>query len=175
MEKNNNLNKRFKKKNEQEKQNVDNKALLKGIAWSVLAAVITSAVCVLLLQYFQMNFEWEQTINTLFRTRTKLFVFQILIISLLYFLLISIIRSHLVSSSIFFLGALIISIVNQQKILYRDEPFYPSDFLMIKEVPFLLKTVDNKVVIISSIFVLFFIILIILLTYYKSKNKKATK
>ena len=171
---NNNIKKNFKKKHKQIKQNIDNKSLFKKISWIMLTAIVTSAVCIILLQYFQMNFDWEQTIDTLFRARTKLFVFQILIVSLLYFLFIAIIKSRLISSSVFFLAALIISVVNQQKILYRDEPFYPSDFSMIEEVPFLLKTVDIKVVISVGSAIAFFVILVIALTIYKNKNKKIT-
>lgn len=170
MRKNKSSNKKFKTKINQGKEKLDSKVLIKKIIWITLAAVITSAISILILQYFQTNFDWEQTIDILFRSRTKLFLFQILIVSVPYILMISIIKSRIASSFIILLTSLIISVVNQQKILYRDEPFYPSDFSMFKEIPFLLGTIDKKIVVSSFIVIIAIILLTITFSYYKKKK-----
>lgn len=139
---------------------------------SILIGVST----VILFQYFHLQYDMQLVIQYIIEERTKLFFIQTLVMTLFYLWLVSIFRYKLLSATIIFFVTTVLGFINQQKLIYRNEPLYPSDLTMISDTKLLVGMVDKKVVIIALGLCLFFLIILgSVFCYYKKKKKNELK
>ena len=73
-------------------------------------------------------------------------IFQIIVLTLLFFVIFLIINRYLVSLVLVILLAVIIAVVNQAKYALRQEPFLPSDLIWIREISFFKAYVSNEII-----------------------------
>ena len=71
----------------------------------------------------------------------QLFLVGTSILFILYTFLSALLKSPTLGGIVLTISALIIGIINRVKIHYRADPLFPSDFLIVKQVPFLVEMV----------------------------------
>lgn len=135
---------------------------------SILIGVST----VILFQYFHLQYDMQLVIHYILEERTKLFFLQTLVMTLFYLWVVSIVRYKFFSAIIIFFITTVLGFVNQQKLIYRNEPLYPSDLTMISDTKLLVGMVDKKIVIIALGIILLFLIMLGLVFYYYKKKKR---
>lgn len=146
---------------------LENKEILKHTLIHIISIVVIGLVITFitssLLRVSLFDWDWSVYKEYLASQVTTIFWLEIGFMFLLYLWLASFLRSKWGAASLFFTGFTGLSIANQQKMLIRGEPIYPSDFDMIKVLPEIMGMIDFKVVILSIVFVLVMLTLSVLL------------
>lgn len=147
--------------NNEMKKEWNNKTKLKTYSFNTFLFVISGIMAYLYLQFFHFQFDWMMLTTFIndYSQLTIISIFIILIFQLPVFIIsgniwIGFILSNLISFAIAF--------SNYQKMLYRPEPLYPSDVLMLKDIKFLFFSIEMKQ---RIIFGIVFIVLLSLLSF----------
>lgn len=138
---------------------------------TLLIGLATAFVSNFLLQFFQNNLEFSSVYAFVFEWHTEIFMISTGILVLLYLWLTALIGNRWVSSFLIVGVSVIIGFVNWQKITVRGEPFYPSDFQMIFNLPFLIKMVPLSFILVIA--VLFLIFLTGSVLYFKKRKRES--
>ncbi|MBM6615949.1 sulfatase-like hydrolase/transferase [Desemzia sp. RIT804] len=142
----------------------------------VFISILIGVSTVILFQYFHLQYNMPLVIQYITEERTKLFLLQSLVMILCYLWLVSIFRYKFLSAIIIFFATTVLGFVDQQKLIYRNEPLYPSDLTMISDIRSLVGMVDKKVVIIAfGLILLFLVILGLVFSYYKKRKRNEIK
>lgn len=73
------------------------------------------------------------------------------------------------ASVLVIISSIAIGIANQQKILFRSEPLYPSDIHFVKDIKFLFEMIDFKL---GVLFVVLLLLVVALFVVYFLKREK---
>ncbi|QIK51203.1 sulfatase-like hydrolase/transferase [Jeotgalibaca porci] len=143
---------------------------LKNSAITIIVGAIISILSVFILQFIYFGYDFERTI-VFFDYQTRLNLLQSAVVFVLFLWFYFLTTSKLITSVLILITSIIIGIANEQKILFRSEPVYPSDVHFIKDIPFLFEMVDVKI---GVIFIgLAFFILSVFIVYLKKRKKKS--
>ena len=140
---------------------------------TVLLGVITGAISVVLLQYYQAQFALPVMQTYFAEVSFVLVLLQVSIVFVLYSWVTALIGNKWIGSTLVLIVSWIAGIANQQKDLFRGEPLYPNDLLMIKELPFLVKIIDKKILVSALILIVLLSVTGVLVGYWRLKKWKA--
>ena len=110
------------------------KALLKVIGVGLLAAIFSNAFLQWTQNELQINLVWLFAVNW----HTEIFIFSTLILFVLFIWFTSLIGNKWVGAGLLIGLSGIFGFITYNKMLIRQEPFYPNDLTMISELPFLI-------------------------------------
>ncbi|MEG0749382.1 MAG: LTA synthase family protein [Carnobacterium sp.] len=119
--------------------------LLKELGLTLISGFLVASVSNFILQVFQNQFSTELAFKFIFEWHTELFLLGTSVLLILYLWLVSLIGSRRIGALALLVLALGMGIATQQKMAFREEPMYPSDFAMVTNLPFLLKMMDARV------------------------------
>ena len=146
--------------------------ILIGCLKTILVGLVMSIAGNFLLQFFQNQYSFSLAMNFAFNWHTELFLFGAFLLFVLYIWMTALFGSRWLSALILLLGVLVIGVTTQQKMALRGEPLYPSDFSMIRELPFLIRMIDSKLILAMGIFLLCAVsIAVFILVRKKRKNQ----
>ncbi len=146
--------------------------ILTGCLKTILVGLVMSIAGNFLLQFFQNQYSFSLAMNFAFNWHTELFLFGAFLLFVLYIWMTALFGSRWLSALILLLGVLVIGVTTQQKMALRGEPLYPSDFSMIRELPFLIRMIDSKLILAMGIFFLCLVsIAVFILVRKKRKNQ----
>ncbi|WP_373472227.1 LTA synthase family protein [Carnobacterium alterfunditum] len=144
--------------------------LLKKIVLFLILCLIVPILMNAILQLFQMQFDFVRLFKHIFETKTELFFLGSAILLIFYLWLTSLLGNYWVGLTVMLIVTVSTGIANQQKLIFRSEPLYPSDFSMITDLPFLVDMIDIKLVIIMILFIVVSIVFCIWLYKKQKKN-----
>lgn len=104
---------------------------------------LTSIFSFFIIQFFHYGLNIESVLVFL-NEHTSLSILSVIIIFLVQLPITILVGNVYMGSIITGLLSSIIGFGNYQKMLYRPEPLYPSDVLMLKDIKFLLFSIENK-------------------------------
>lgn len=144
---------------------------------TITLGLIISFMAISLLRVSLFDWNWSGYKEYLINDLSTIFWLEMGFILFLYLWLASLLKSKWGAASLFFTVIASLSIANQQKMLIRGEPIYPSDFDMIKVLPEIMAMIDFKIVILSISFVLVMLILSVLIIKreWSVRRERATK
>lgn len=148
------------------------KRQMKQVGMTVLLGVITGTISVGLLQYYQAQFDLTMMKTYFAEVSFVLVLLQISIVFVLYIWVTALIGSKWIGSTLVLLVSWVAGIANQQKDIFRGEPLYPNDLLMIKELPFLVKIIDKKILINVLVLIVILLGMGLLFGYWRYKKLK---
>lgn len=146
--------------------------ILKEYLNTILLGLTASFIGNFVLQFFQNQYSFSLAVKFAFQWHTEMFLIGVLLLFTIYLWITAISGSSWLSTLILTVGVIVTGITTQQKMTLRGEPLYPSDFTMIKELPFLIQMINRKLLLVISIFLISAIILSI---YFFIKHKKKSK
>lgn len=139
---------------------------------TLIVGLITAIIGNLLLQFFQNQYSFSLAVKFAFQWHRELFLLGAFLLFNLYLWIISLVGSRWLSTLIMSVLVVALGTITQQKMALRGEPLYPSDFVMIKELPFLIQMIDSKLIVAISIFLITIVSLSIFILIKKKKSSK---
>lgn len=139
---------------------------------TLIVGLITAIIGNLLLQFFQNQYSFSLAVKFAFQWHRELFLLGAFLLFNLYLWIISLVGSRWLSTLIMSVLVVALGTITQQKMALRGEPLYPSDFAMIKELPFLIQMIDSKLIVAISIFLITIVSLSIFILIKKKKSSK---
>ncbi len=127
----------------------------------------------LILQLFQLNFDIDHLMAQVFHSKTLLFFLSSAIIFTIILWFTALFGNLYLSFFVTLILSVVIGIANQQKLMFRGEPLYPSDFDLIKSLPFLLSMVSPWLIVLLSLLIIATTIISIFI--YKKTTFKHTR
>lgn len=137
---------------------------------TILVGLITAFIGNFLLQLFQNHYSFSLAVNFVFLWHTELFLLGVFLLFLLYLWIAAVIGSRWLSVLVMTVIIIAIGVATQQKMALRGEPLYPSDFLLINDLPFLIQMVDSKLILAVIIFLIGVVSLSIYILIKKKKD-----
>lgn len=131
--------------------------------------IVTSLLSIFILQLFQFRLDFDKTFAFI-DAQTRLNVLQAGIIFVIYLWLVAFSGSKIFSSFLLLIFSLVIGVANQQKLIFRGEPVFPSDIFFVKNALFLLEMVETKIVLSVIAVLIAFVVGLILFFRKKWKN-----
>lgn len=152
-----------------------NKKVLKDTLFHVIATVVLGLVISFiissLLKVSLFDWDWDSYQENLATQVTIIYWLEIGFIFMIYLWLASFLRSKWGAASLFLTISVSLAIANQQKLLIRGEPIYPSDFEMIKVLPEIMRMINLKI----AIFSLFFVLTMVIITLWLIRKDWSSK
>ncbi|WP_035054494.1 LTA synthase family protein [Carnobacterium pleistocenium] len=136
---------------------------------TILIGLIIAFFGNFLLQFFQNQYDFSLAVNFTFYWNTEIFLLGALLLFLLYLWIAALVGSRWLSVLIMTVIIVAMGVTTQQKMALRGEPLYPSDLLLISDLPFLIQMVDSKLILVVIIFL---ISVVSLSTYIIIKKRK---
>jgi phosphoglycerol transferase MdoB-like AlkP superfamily enzyme len=153
------------------------KQVAKELSKTVISGFIVAIVANFLLQFFQNQFSFELAWLFMTEWHTELFLLGTGVLMMLYIWVTSLIGNRYMGALLMLVLSIGLGISTQQKMLFREEPMYPSDLSMITNLPFLIQMVNKKMIII--LFISFLAIALSVFWFIrrarKGENKKHPK
>lgn len=125
----------------------------------------------IIIHYFHFGFDFSQVLFFI-EEYTRITFLSILVIFLFQLPITLFVGNVSMGALVTVIGSSFIGFVNYQKMLYRPEPLYPSDVSMLKDIKFLLLSIETKDRVIA-VCILFFLVLF--LFFYGKKVYKGRK
>lgn len=145
------------------------------IMWLIIG-ILAAVVGHFLLELLHHNYNFENATNFLFQNHTELFFLGTGILFILYTLFSSLFGSSIIGSILLLLISVGFGLTTQYKHLFRAEPFYPNEFYMIRELPFLFEMVGTKrMILIIALIIMAVALMVILYKYVIYPRKKGKK
>lgn len=141
---------------------------------TVVLGLVISFIASSLLKVSLFDWDWNSYQENLANQVTTIYWLEIGSIFMIYLWLASFLRSKWGAASLFLTVSVSLAIANQQKMLIRGEPIYPSDFEMIKVLPEIMRMIDLKTVMFSLFFVLTMIIITTMLIRKDWSRKRSS-
>lgn len=132
---------------QQEKQKKKQKKVKKKIITLLLSFVLTILVAVIsfgFIQLLQFNMD-TSLLGNLIIENPRLVLLNIFILWVIQIPVVLLMGNAIKSSVIYLFVVILIGVGNYQKMLYRPEPIYPSDILMLSDLKFLFFSVERIV------------------------------
>lgn len=126
--------------------------------WILLISIGIALLGNYLIQFFFENHNSE-VVNAFVRDRTRLFFFNAFIIFILQIWFTSLLGNLWISSLVTLLLSILFGFTDGQKALFRSEPLFPSDLMMVKDLPFMINSLDDSSA--KLLFLLMFSILVL--------------
>lgn len=154
---------------------------IRGVTVNLLCYLLTILVVSLgiallgnyIIQIFFENYNIG-AVDSFIEMRTRLFFFNAIIIFILQIWFTSLFGNILISSLITLLLSILFGFANGQKVLFRSEPLFPSDLLMINDLPFMINSLEESsvklLIWLGIISLLFFTVVFIGLKKWKKKH-----
>lgn len=141
----------FMKKTSLENRRMFREILTKIVSLAFLGGVV-SFIGYSFLRASLFDWDWSMYLNYLINERASIFWLELGVLFLIYSWLVSFLKNKWGAASLFIWITVVLAIANSQKMSFRGEPVYPSDFDMIKALPELMGMVDKKIIILSVLF-----------------------
>lgn len=157
-------------------KNKENKKVVKvKIIPLFLSFILTIMVAIISFGFMQLlQFHMDVSLlKNLFVGNIKLVIVNIFILWIIQLPFVFLIGNVIKSSFIYLFIIALVGVGNYQKMLYRPEPIYPSDILMLRDIKFLFFSVERMVQVGSIVLIIAFVVSIILLSK-STYVKKAT-
>ena len=151
-----------------EKRNITVKRVLLSLGLTILVAT-TSFVFIQLLQF---GLDISVFID-FFVGNIPLVIMNIFVLWIIQWPFVLLLGNAIKSSFVFLFFMILLGIGNYQKMLYRPEPVYPSDILMLKDIKFLFFSVERMIQVLIVVVVVAFIVSLFFLSksaYIKKAN-----
>ncbi|ALV21565.1 LTA synthase family protein [Carnobacterium antarcticum] len=163
------------KKNYNNYFEIDTKTLTFNLLSYLLRILLMSVGIALLgnyiVQIFFENYNIE-TVNAFVEIRTRLFLFNAVIIFIIQIWFTSLLGNILVSSLMTLLLSVLFGFTNGQKALFRSEPLFPSDLLMVKDLPFMINSLEeSSAKLLFSLLISILVLLIVVIVGIKKWRK----
>lgn len=157
---------RLRKKQKKSKKKII--TVLLSISLSVLVAMISFVF----IQLLQFNLSTSLLMSFIIEN-IPLVIMNVFVLWIIQLPVILLLGNTIKSSFVFLFFMMLLGIGNYQKMLYRPEPIYPSDILMLREINFLFFSVERIV----QILIIFVILTFLVSFFFLNKStyvKKAT-
>lgn len=145
---------------------------IKKIVSSSATGFLTAIFSLFILEYFHLSLDYE-AVRGFFDTYTRLSLLQAMIIFIIFFLVYFLTYSKLLSALFIIIFSTILGIVSNQKMIFRGEPFYPSDIYFLRDLTFFLDMIDWKLWLLLILFLIIMSVSIFLYVKYKKKKKSS--
>ncbi|MCA9766094.1 MAG: sulfatase-like hydrolase/transferase [Carnobacterium sp.] len=125
------------------------------LSQTIISGFLVAVIANFLLQVFQNQFNVELAWLFMVEWHTELFLLGTGVLLVIYIWFNALIGNRLIAGSVLIALSMILGIITQQKMLFREEPMYPSDLSMITSLPSILKMMNGYLLVslFSSVFV----------------------
>ncbi|WP_414839634.1 LTA synthase family protein [Carnobacterium sp. TMP28] len=126
------------------------------LSQTIISGFLVAVIANFLLQVFQNQFNVELAWLFMVEWHTGLFLLGTGVLLVIYIWFNALIGNRLIAGSLLIVLSMILGVITQQKMLFREEPMYPSDLSMITSLPSILKMMNGYLLVslFSSVFVL---------------------
>lgn len=157
-------------KNKEKKKKVKGKIIT--LSLSFILTIVVASISFGFMQLLQFHMDIS-LLKILFVENIKLVILNIFILWIIQLPFVFLMGNAIKSSFIYLFIIALVGVGNYQKMLYRPEPIYPSDILMLRDIKFLFFSVERIVQVVSIVLIIAFVVSIILLSK-STYVKKAT-
>ncbi|SEL28215.1 Phosphoglycerol transferase MdoB [Carnobacterium iners] len=148
------------------------KQIVKELSQTIVSGFLVAVVANFLLQVFQNQFNLEVAWLFMVEWHTSLFLLGTGVLMILYIWFSSLIGNRLIAGFLLIILSMILGIITQQKMLFREEPMYPSDLSMITSLPSILKMMNGRL---SVVIFTIFLVLSLGVFWFIKRNRKEKK